>query len=157
MAPSANQRQPWHSCVCFRFGLFACRFAWCVLSIVLTPKSGEDFSHVAADQHIVDAVDELRAATAAAIVHKKLFGFSPLPMCLNAASVSLPFSSFRLRCRTSRSHLVVVIVVMVVVVADAFLFLFFRGLRIVGRTVDSQFCKCETRFSQAVSRFHHIL
>jgi hypothetical protein len=27
----------------------------------------------------------------------------------------------------------------------------------VGRTVDSQFCKCETRFSQAVSRFHHIL
>jgi len=61
---------------------------------------------VAADQHIVDAVDELRAATvaAAAIVHKKLFGFSPLPMCLNAASVSLPSSSFRLRCRTSRSH-----------------------------------------------------
>ncbi len=61
---------------------------------------------MAADQHIVDAVDELRAATvaAAAIVHKKLFGFSPLPTCLNAASVSLPSSSFRLRCRTSRSH-----------------------------------------------------
>ncbi len=59
---------------------------------------------MAADQHIVDAVDELRAATVAAIVHKKLFGFSPLPMSLNAASVSLPFSSFRLRCRTSRSH-----------------------------------------------------
>ncbi len=58
---------------------------------------------MAADQHIVDAVDELRAATAA-IVHEKLFGFFPLPMCLNAASVSLPFSSFRLRCRTSRSH-----------------------------------------------------
>jgi hypothetical protein len=91
--------------VCFRFGLFACCFVCWVLSIVLTPKSGEDFSHVAADQHIVDAVDELRAATAAAaLVHKKLFGFSPLPMCRNAASVSLPFSSFRLRCRTSRSH-----------------------------------------------------
>jgi hypothetical protein len=61
---------------------------------------------VAADQHIVDAVDELRAAAAAAaaIVHEKRFGFFPLPMCLNAASVSLPFSSFRLRCRTSRSH-----------------------------------------------------
>jgi len=92
--------------VCFRFGLFACCFVLWVLSIVLTPKSGEDFSHVAADQHIVDAVDELRAAAAAAaaIVHEKLFGFFPLPMCLNAASVSLPFSSFRLRCRTSRSH-----------------------------------------------------
>ncbi len=118
---------------------------------------------MAADQHIVDAVDELRPATAAAIVHKKLFGFSPLP-CISMLPPSLfhsPLSGcaagLQGRVHSNAVRLVIVIVVMVVVVADVFLFPFFRGLRIVGRTVDSQFCKCETRFSQAVSRFHHIL
>jgi hypothetical protein len=61
------------------------------------------------------------------------------------------------RIHSNAVRLVIVIVVLVVVVADAFLFPFSRGLRIVGRTVDSQFCKCETRFSEAVSGFHHIL
>jgi hypothetical protein len=41
-------------------------------------QSGKDFSHVAADQHIVVAVDELRAATAAAICSsQKAFWFFP--------------------------------------------------------------------------------